>query len=321
MKPVIIIAIAFVLLIFVPTLANGDEYAEKWKQYVESYKEYMEIYRVWAHDTINFYKSQLIESNKSLEILKDENDQLKSTNSLLSAQLELSEKAYYLMVDSNDEYRKYADKIDSYFDEEDLKPQTMIYDQIVHWRVSDSKGNTYTWQLPVEDYEEFVIADRYPDKLSFKSTTSGDTFSVIDHTKYVLTSFSKTIDQVYDNAEDDEDFMYEVWFITSQLTTYSFDIGDYPRYALETLSRGGGDCEDTTILILDMLKSSSHTKNWKFQMLYFDSEELEKPQGIDHVVPVITIGDNQWIIESTAKSDEGMNRWNDEYISGWWIDV
>lgn len=318
MKPVIIIATVFVLIIFTPTLANGDEYAEKWKQYVESYKEYMETYKVWAHDTINFYKSQLLESNKSLEILKDENNNLKFKNNLLSAQLESvntqSDKAF----DALEAYQKYADEIDSYFDEEKLKPKTTIIDQKINWDVSDSKGNLYFWSMPIESYESTIRATEPYKFLKLENTSTGDVYTVRDHTLFVKTSFTNIIDGVYDNSKNDYDFAYEVWYIVSQLTTYSYDIGEDPRWALETLSRGGGDCEDTAILIADMLKSSKHTKNWKIQLVYFDAYNPNDPKTMNHVAVHIDDGTYNYFIESTAKDDP--YAWQDG-IQGWYFEV
>ena len=318
MKPVIIIATVFVLIIFVPTLANGDEYAEKWKQYVESYKEYMEIYKVWAHDTINFYKSQLLESNKSLEILKYENNNLKFKNNLLSAQLKAVNDESDKVFDALDAYQKYADEIESYFDEEKLKPKTTIIDQKINWNVSDSKGNLYNWSMPIESYESLIRVTEPVKFLKLKNTLTGDVYTVRDHTLFVKTSFTKIIDGVYDNSKNDYDFAYEVWYIVSQLTTYSYDIGEDPRWALETLSRGGGDCEDTAILIAEMLKSSKHTKNWKIQLVYFDAYNPNDPKNMNHIAVAIDDGENVYIIESTAKEDP--YAWPNG-IRGWYFEV
>lgn len=53
--------------------------------------------------------------------------------------------------------------------------------------------------------------------------------------------------------ETDYDFLYETWNIVSQLMVYSEDIGETPRYPLETFLAGGGDCEDTAILFASMI--------------------------------------------------------------------
>ena len=67
---------------------------------------------------------------------------------------------------------------------------------------------------------------------------------------------------IYYNSNSNSDFIWEVWNIASQLTEYRPDrddgyyVGDQGRYALDTLYRGGGDCEDLAILIADMLVSN-----------------------------------------------------------------
>ncbi|MER3408222.1 MAG: hypothetical protein C4292_05650 [Nitrososphaera sp.] len=100
----------------------------------------------------------------------------------------------------------------------------------------------------------------------------GSVIIVRDHTKFVdSTSFADIIDEVHANAGgSDRQFLYELWYITSEMTTYSPDIGEDPRWPLETFVEAGGDCEDLVILMASMLKSSAHTKDWKIQMVYFD---------------------------------------------------
>ena len=109
--------------------------------------------------------------------------------------------------------------------------------------------------------------------------------------------------------------------MVSKLTIYSLDIQEDPRFAIETLVRGGGDCEDTVILIADMLRSSSHTKDWKIKLIYFDSDNPTNPQNINHVALSIDEGNGRYIIETTAKTIEDFTMWNNIDIIGWSLDV
>ena len=215
--------------------------------------------------------------------------------------------------------QEYYDSLEETLDSV-TKPITTIEDQTIYWDFYDSKGNQYSWSMPVESYEYYVQAQPYLDTFLFE-LPSGKNVEVVDHTKFVATSFTKVIDDVYDNSGSDEDFIYEVWYITSQLTTYSYDIGEYPRYALETLSRGGGDCEDTAILIADMLKSSKHTENWVIQLVYFDAYNPTNPKDINHVAVSVNTGYSSYVIESTAKTDDGLNAWGGIELYGWWYVV
>ena len=179
---------------------------------------------------------------------------------------------------------------------------------------TDSKGNQYNWSVPSGQYDH-----SYP-KFSL-TLDDGTILSVGDFRTYVKTSFVNVIDQVYDNSINDEDFIYEVWYIVSKLTTYSIDIGEYPQYALETLARGGGDCEDMVILIADMLRSSSHTKSWKIQMVIFDMNDHENTKTVNHVALKVDTGKEDFIIEATAQDKNTMGIWGGKSINGWWIDV
>ena len=200
------------------------------------------------------------------------------------------------------------------------KPQTVIDKEEIQWTLYDSRGNQYYWTMPVTAYESLVKSNYYP--TMNLELPGGKIVRVGDFTQYVRTSFSQVIDQIYDNTRSDEDFIYEVWYITSQLTVYSQDIGEDPRYALETLTRGGGDCEDTTILMADMIKSSSHTKNWKLQLVYFDSDNYRDPKTINHVALAIDMGDGvNLVFETTAKTNDGKNQWLGKPIHGYWFDV
>lgn len=197
------------------------------------------------------------------------------------------------------------------------KPLTSIIDQKIHWHMSDSKGNVYNWQMPIETYENLI--KYHPiQKIVFSNPDVGQEYDSIDFSPYVGKNFASVIDQLYDNSINDYDFGYEVWYIVSQLTTYSYDIGEDPRWALETLSRGGGDCEDTAILIADMLRSSTHTKNWKIKLYYFDAQNPKNPQTINHVVVYVDDGKNNYILESTDKLNP--YQWIDG-ITGWHVDV
>jgi hypothetical protein len=183
----------------------------------------------------------------------------------------------------------------------------------------DSKNNKYFWITPVTNYENAVKIYEYP--IIPLATNTGQIITVGDFRPFVQNSFSDVIDEVYYNLENQDYFVYEIWYMVSKLTIYSLDIQEDPRFAIETLVRGGGDCEDTVILIADMLRSSSHTKDWKIKLIYFDSDNPTNPQNINHVALSIDEGDGRYIIETTAKTIEDFTMWNNIDIIGWSLDV
>ena len=199
-------------------------------------------------------------------------------------------------------------------------PKATLSDQTVTWEFYDSIDNFYVWEMPIETYEGYIRAIE-PDNTFRLTMDNGATVTVRDHTQFVLESFTEVIDQVYDNAGSDQDFVYQVWYIVSQLTTYSYDIGEDPRWAIETFTRGGGDCEDLAILIADMIKSSKHSKNWDVQFVYFDADNPSRAKDVNHVVVIVDSGGGHSFIEPTAKTLDAMNQWNKIGISGWFFDV
>jgi len=212
----------------------------------------------------------------------------------------------------------------------DDQAQTTIHNSTISWTFTDSKGNRYDWDMPIATYENLIGPSRekstYQYKVDYKrvSTSTGRTLTVPNFDGFVTGEFYKVIDDVYDNATGDYDFVHEVWYIVSQMTTYEkdVDISSEGRYALETFTRGGGDCEDLAILVADMLKSSSHTRDWKIRLVYMDSERLDDPQTVDHVIVHVDTGQHSVYIEATGKSDMySDSRHYPEGVSGWYYDV
>lgn len=238
------------------------------------------------------------------------------------AQLEASSLASVaLLVENERSFGQYVDSVNRYASSVDeyLGTRTVIEDQEINWHVRDSYGNQYSWSMPVETYEYHVRQPEPSDIMTLGNPDVGETYAVIDHRKFIGRNFEEVIGEVYLNAGSDERFVYEVWHIVSQLTTYSYDIGDDPRWALETLSRGGGDCEDTSILIADMLRSSPHTAGWDIGLVYFDAYNPLRPNTMNHVAVYVDYGDgHKTVIESTAKDTP--YQWT-EGVSGWWFEM
>lgn len=312
-----VVFLVLIAMLFVPTVANGDEYAEKWKQYVESYKQYMEIYKTWAHNTINFYKTELTESSKTITSLENENHQLKQENSKYRADLDEMNTFAISLKRSLIESGSNLDILKQYTDELEEKNTITIYDNNIHWNFKDSSNNQYYWQIPIETFEHRVKYNTDYDVRALSNTNTDEDYTVPKLTPFVQKRFGNVIDQVWDNSDTDLKFVENVWVIVNHLTVYSSDIGEYPRYAEETLGRGGGDCEDLAILIADLILSSKHTQNWKLEFYLIDSDNPEKPQSVNHVILFIDDGINRYFVEPTATDEFTLFHWNDYTINGW----
>lgn len=243
--------------------------------------------------------------NTDYSLLQSENKDLRATQSTLQ-ELATSEK-------------ERRESIEAELSISARPPYTIIQGRQVGWVFQDSKGNTYDWKMPIDTYRGVIGSPEPPDYLTLRKD-DGSISRLRDHTKFVESdSFAKVIDRVYENAGTDYQFLYEIWYITSQLTTYSTDIGEEPRWSLETFTEGGGDCEDLTILIASMLKASSYTDDWEIRMVYMDADNPEQPQNVNHVALYVETDEFTTFIESTTK-DDGLNHWKVN-IKGWYFDL
>lgn len=203
------------------------------------------------------------------------------------------------------------------------EPRTIIENATIKWEFYDSKGNFYDWSMPIDTYEDFANWGREHTLASgpmYVNRYDGQTLSTISLDGFVVGYFGNVIDEIYSNSYNATDFVNEVWFVVSSLTVYDKDV--YPhsegRFALETFSRTGGDCEDLVILVADMLVSSEHTTDWTIQYVYMDSNNLTDPQIIDHVILYVDTGKSTHLIEATGPPSE---LYYPNGVTGWNIDV
>ena len=205
--------------------------------------------------------------------------------------------------------------------------KTIIQNTEISWSFYDTKGNYYSWVMPVNTYEDLL---RDSDKLSKYNTNVkpkslvndyGEKFTIVSLDGFTYKgAFDNIIDDLYENSDNNVDFIWEVWTLVSQLTVYDKDVDEFSegRYALETLTRTGGDCEDLAILIGNMLYSSSYTKDWTIQYVYMDSDNPNNPKEPNHVIIYVDDGTYNYYIEATAEPS-----W-DYYsngVNGWFYDL
>ena len=199
-------------------------------------------------------------------------------------------------------------------------PEIAIVQQTVSVTLYDSKNNAYNWSIPLSSYEDQLERGTNFQRITL-SMPDGSSNLVGDYRPYVGTSFTQVIDDVWNNSANESEFLYEIWFMTSRHTVYSEDIGEFPRVALDTLARGGGDCEDLTILLADMIRSSSHTKSWKVSLVYFDANNPENPVSVNHLALGVDTGKNYYVIESTAKTVDTLDKWTGVDLYAWYLDI
>jgi len=146
---------------------------------------------------------------------------------------------------------------------------------------------------------------------------NGDRLRAMDFRPYVDgRPFETVMATLYADSLNEDAFIYEVWNIVAQLSGYSSDIGETPRYPLETFLAGGGDCEDTSILFASMILAAP--VDWKVSLVYVDIYHPTAPETFNHVIVNIETGSASYYVETT--SDSVMQPYT-EGVRGWTFEV
>ncbi len=149
--------------------------------------------------------------------------------------------------------------------------------------------------------------------LILNNENTGESYRVVNMPAFVdPSSFEQVIPELYTESGSDDAFIREVWNIVTQLATYSGDIGETPRYPLETFLAGGGDCEDTSILFASMIRAAP--VSWDVELLFMDIDNPTHPLDVNHVIVYINTGSREYRIETTEHKvmepyTEGVNGW------------
>lgn len=263
-----------------------------------------------------------VSNQDEISKLKSENYDLQLQNIGLQTQLRLDEdkltmwNEYHVRVQSF--FQNFNSTIQQDVQIEKCKPLTSIKNGTYFWNFCDSKGNQYTWSMPTTGYD-YNIKRSFPvDHISINEP-DGRVAVFPDYSKFVEPSFSGVIDKVYDNAGSDQQFLYETWFIVSQMTTYSQDITNSNLWPLQTFSDAKGDCKDLSILLASMIRSSSHTKDWKVYLGILDANNPSDPKIYNHMMVSVHIGNETHFIEATQKQN-GLDYWK-VMLNGYWLTV
>lgn len=88
------------------------------------------------------------------------------------------------------------------------------------------------------------------------------------------------------------------WNFTTQLNEYVSEIAETPRFPLETLLMGGGDCEDSAILLGSLLYSMPIDFGVTFW--YIDANNPTNPREINHVILSANTKAEPLMIETTS---------------------
>ncbi|MCB8983146.1 MAG: hypothetical protein H6659_04940 [Ardenticatenaceae bacterium] len=175
--------------------------------------------------------------------------------------------------------------------------------ELVFYR-SDSQLNR--WDFPMDALAQDIVRGNHDRNSILKAIfdrvnlegLEGSAASAPDFREFVDPSpFYAYVRDIYYDSPNEYAFIYELWYITTQLSTYNREMKETPRYPLETFLAGGGDCEDTSILLASMLKAAP--VNWRVSLVYLNGDHPYQRTQPNHIMVLVETPNRPYLIETT----------------------
>lgn len=251
--------------------------------------------------------SELTQRNSELTSLRNQ------YNGLQSSYEELYDEYDELLVEYTDTQLKYNDALEELGQSLQV-PYTAISGREITWAFGLLDGSTQKWTLDVDTYRYWIERPEPTDTVTL-STDTGPVV-MVDFTKYVYPeTFEDVVTSLYERSDDEWEFAEEAFNIVAQLTVYSEDIGEDPRWPLETFTEGGGDCEDLAILYATLLKAAPYP--YEVELVYMDADNPTDPEDVNHVI--VKISTDDWAMFAECTSNQGWGYY--ERVVGWYYEL
>lgn len=286
-------------------------------------------------------KLELSQKNAEVQQLEEEysrsnNDLIATTTELIQALEELMQKDSELIqleyefsllqIDHDFLQNSYDGLEESYLDlevehsitlaESLAVPYTAISGREVTSAWSDLNGDLYQWTWPMDTYRAWIEKPKPDDTVRLRYEPTGDVYTLVNFVPFVRSEFfDDVVASLYERSADENMFAREAFNIVTQLTVYSADIGEIPRWPVETLTEAGGDCEDLAILFASLLKAAPYP--YKVSLVYMDSDNPTDPQDVNHVLVWVEADDWSTFAETTTKDGWGYY----DRVVGWYYEL
>ncbi len=262
--------------------------------------------------------------------LQQENNRLKDSYTSLKENLDSSEvestqlSSYYNRLKTD--YLGLNSKFSSYQSSSIAAPYIAISGRNIHVAILKLDKSLVQWTIPFGSLEsEMKLAEQTRTGLFglgmptvILKEKSGKELLVADFRKFMdTTTFKGVMKNLYEQSPDDYTFIKEVWNIVGQMIQYQREKDEIPRFPLETLVGGAGDCEDMAILYASLIKSAP--VKWDVRFVYLNSKSPLDTNGTsDHVIIYIDTGKEKHYIETTSNSN--MEPYT-KGVAGWYLPV
>jgi cell division protein FtsB len=262
--------------------------------------------------------------------LKNLNEQLSAENNNLNiriAQAETDNTSLRSQINTlQQRYTTLSDEYNLLQQRSIIPPYIYIHDRVVEISFVKRDRSIGKWEVPFATLESAlqrgnlaraeIARNQFP-KVTLSNSATGKKYMVTDYTKFIESSpFTQVIEKLYRDSASDSAFISEVWNIVTQIATYSKEVGDTPRYPLETLLAGGGDCEDSAILFASMIKAAP--VKWTIKLVYLDIDNPTRPLTVNHAIVQVNTGKENYLVETTEPDE--MEPYTDG-VDGWFFDV
>jgi hypothetical protein len=195
-------------------------------------------------------------------------------------------------------------------------PYVTISGRQVDWVWRTSTGAIKEWYLPLDTYRSYIKSYYPTQQLTITNSRTGTRNTITGFRPYVKPAvFTDVAPKFYREVGGDKAYLHEIWYLVTQLTTYTADIGEQPRWGVETLTEAGGDCEDFAILIATLLKAAS--PNYKLSLVYMDADHPTAPVNVNHCILYVEYGSTSEFIDGTCKSES--DPWG--FVQGWYYEI
>lgn len=193
-------------------------------------------------------------------------------------------------------------------------PYTAVSGREITCAWEDMDGELHMWTWPVDSYRAWIEIPK-PDGTVLLDC-AGTVYTFHDFVPYVRAEFfNAVISSFYQESTDEREFAQEIFNLVTQLAVYSEEIGEVPRWPVETLTEGGGDCEDLAILFASLLKAAPYP--YKLSLIYMDIDNPTDPQMPNHVI--VEVSTDDWLVFAECTSDQGWGYY--EIVEGWYYEL
>ena len=200
--------------------------------------------------TLTDQHEQLLQEMQSLQ---GEHDALSADYEALTGEHETLQEQYLQLTS---EYESLLSDYEAAFGGLGISPESIPVTEKTYTWTWEGVERTVAVQVPDALYDYYADEERYP-----TADYRAYVLHPIDDAYVEVLTREFQVFRVEENLTDEELMRLAVSFVQSMdyvTDPTSMGQGEYPRFPVETLMEGGGDCEDTSILAASLLESMGY---------------------------------------------------------------